>query len=269
MKEPVRVISDLHLGHKLSRIGRVEALRPLIAGAGTVVLNGDTWQELARPFRERSAVMLEELRRLCADEGAEPVFLPGNHDPGWPGSGWLELAGGRIIVTHGDALLDESSPWKREILADPQRVRELWARHPDAGHDPAARMAVAREVANELDSVEYPRGRRFLQRAWDAMVPPQRAWRMIYAWLTQGHAGAEFCRRYFPNAEVLVIGHFHFRGSWRCDDVLVLNTGSFMSPGRAEWVEWSGGLLRRGLIDECPDACCMGRLLGEWRLVSP
>ena len=42
MNEPVRVLSDLHLGHKVSRIDHVSALRPLIAGAGTVIFNGDT-----------------------------------------------------------------------------------------------------------------------------------------------------------------------------------------------------------------------------------
>ncbi len=49
--------------------------------------------------------MLEELKSLCREEGAEAVFLPGNHDPGWSGPGWVELAGGRIVVTHGDALV--------------------------------------------------------------------------------------------------------------------------------------------------------------------
>ena len=34
MNEPVRILSDLHLGHKISRISQVSALRPLIAGAG-------------------------------------------------------------------------------------------------------------------------------------------------------------------------------------------------------------------------------------------
>ena len=53
MNEPVRILSDLHLGHRVSRIERTSALRPLIAGAGTVIFNGDTWQELAEPFRGR------------------------------------------------------------------------------------------------------------------------------------------------------------------------------------------------------------------------
>ena len=67
MKGPVRILSDLHLGHKISRIADVDVLRPLVAGMGTVVFNGDTWQELALPFRDRSEAMLEELRALFAE----------------------------------------------------------------------------------------------------------------------------------------------------------------------------------------------------------
>jgi UDP-2,3-diacylglucosamine pyrophosphatase LpxH len=265
MREPIRILSDLHLGHKLSRIESVSALRPLIAGAGTVVFNGDTWQELAEPFRVRSAAMLEELKALCASEGVETVFLSGNHDPGWQGPGWVELAGGRIVVTHGDALMFAGSPWKREILVSGKRVHELWQKHPDAGHDAAARIDLAREIAFELCSVEYPLGRHFIQRAWDAVVPPQRALKMLESWFTQAAAGARFCEQYFPDAEVLVIGHFHHHGCWTRNQRLVIDTGSFASPGRAHWVEWNDGWLTRGEIEESPGHCRIGRNLGTWR----
>jgi predicted phosphodiesterase len=265
MNEPVRILSDLHLGYKVSRLERVSALRPLIAGAGTVVFNGDTWQELAPLYRERSAAMLAELRTLCAEEGAAAVFLSGNHDPGWPGPGWLELAGGRVIVTHGDALLFDGSPWKREILANGLRVKELWQQHPAAGHDVEERLRLAREIARTLCSVEFPRGRHFIQRAWDAVLPPQRALKMMRAWWTQGIYGARFCERYFPMAEALVIGHFHYQGCWRRHHRLVINTGSFTSPGRAHWVQWHDGWLTRGEVNESPDLCRIGRTLGAWR----
>jgi predicted phosphodiesterase len=265
MKEPVRILSDLHLGHKVSRIERVSALRPLIAGAGTVVFNGDTWQELAPPFRERSAVMLEELKALCAEEGVEVIFLAGNHDPGFGGPGWLELAQGRIIVTHGDALLRAGSPWKREILSANERVAELWKQHPNAGSDAEERMRLARTIARDLCSVEYPFGRSFFQRAWDATVPPKRALKMLESWFTQATAGARFCDRYFPNAEALVIGHFHWQGSWVNNRRLTINTGSFTDPGRAHWVEWNDGWLTTGEIEESPETCRIGRTLGVWR----
>lgn len=156
MKEPVRVLSDLHLGHRISRISEVEALRPLVAGAGTVVFNGDTWQELADSLRERSAVMLEDLRGMCEEEGVEAVFLPGNHDPGWDGDGWVELAGGRVVVTHGDSLYFDGSPWKREVMRGRERVLELWRKRPEAERDPRERMKLAREISLELCSEEYP-----------------------------------------------------------------------------------------------------------------
>jgi predicted phosphodiesterase len=265
MKEPVRILSDLHLGHRISRIEQVSALRPLIAGAGTVVFNGDTWQELAAPFRNRAAALLDELRALCAEEGAETVFLSGNHDPGWGGPGWVELAEGRIIVTHGDSLLFDGSPWKREIMVAGKRVLELWNEHPEAGRDVEERLRVARKIARELCSVEYPTGRHILQRAWDAVMPPKRAIKMIEAWFTQGAAGARFCERYFPDAEVLVIGHFHRQGCWVRNGRMVINTGSFLDPGRAHCVEWKDGWLTRHEINESPELCTIGQKLGVWR----
>ncbi|RYD23199.1 MAG: hypothetical protein EOP88_05090 [Verrucomicrobiaceae bacterium] len=265
MNEPIRVLSDLHLGHKISRIAEVEALRPLIAGAGTVVFNGDTWQELARPFYERSKMMLEQLRVLCREEGAEAIFLSGNHDPGWGGPGWVELAGGRIVITHGDALLFDGSPWKREILVNGQRVMELWDQFPGADHDVENRLRLAREIARELCSLEYPTGRHFLQRAVDAILPPKRAVKMLESWFTQGSEGAKFCDRYFPQAEVLLIGHFHFTGSWTRGNRRIINTGSFTAPGRAHWAEWNDGWLSHGVIDESPERCVKGETLNVWR----
>ena len=264
MKQPVRILSDLHFGHRVSRIAEVECLRPLIQGAGTVIFNGDTWQELARPYRETSQRMLDELKRLCADEGVEAVFLSGNHDPGWPGPGWIELAGGRIVVTHGDALLFASSPWKREILRCGDKVGELWQAHPQAWVDAEERLRVAREIAREMSSVEFPRGRGLLHRVVDAAIPPQRALYMMDAWLRQGEAGMDFCRRYFPKAEVLVMGHFHWPGSWRKDGILTLNTGAFMNPSRARWVEWREGWLEYGKVDESEKTCRKGEVLGVW-----
>jgi predicted phosphodiesterase len=266
MKEPVRLLSDLHLAHPVSRIERVSALRPLLEGVGTVIFNGDTWQELTRSLAARSAEMLAELRSLCAEVGCQPVFLSGNHDPGWEVPGWVELAGGRIVVTHGDALLFDGSPWKREILTQRERVVELWRNYPNAGAEVTERLRLAREIARVMPSLTPPGGKRLWQRAWDAATPPQRAINMLQTWWSQGQLAANFCDRYFPNAEVLVIGHFHWHGCWLRSGRRIINTGSFVNPGQAHWVDWHDGWLRRGVIDESPDACRVGKVLDIWRL---
>ena len=267
----VRILSDLHLGHKLSRVRDVQALRPLVEEVDTIIFNGDTWQELAREFRPRAERQIGELRELCADAGAKPVFLSGNHDPGWPGDGWITLAGGAVVVTHGDALLTAGSPWKREILANPGRVEALWRSHPEAAHNPTARIRLARAIASELRSVEYPSGRSLVRRVWDAVVPPRRAWCMLDAWLRQGGEGARFCERYFPDAGFLVIGHLHRAGCWHTGGRVVINTGAFMSPGKACLVDWFPGDQRLAWADideRDPAAFRPGPGNDVWRLAA-
>jgi UDP-2,3-diacylglucosamine pyrophosphatase LpxH len=266
MISSVRILSDLHLGHRVSRIGSVEQLRPLIAGAERVIFNGDTWQELARLFRERSASMLADLEKLCAEEGAEPLFLSGNHDPGWSGPGWAELAGGRILVTHGDAFFPDGSPWSREALTRQDKVGELWARYQEEIGDPAARILLAREMALLLRARDYPKGKRLWQRVFDAVRPPRRALEMLRVWATQADAAAMFAERYFPRAEIIVKGHFHRAGIWHKRGKLVVNLGAFMNPCPAMWADFDGSLFRCGKVDESGPEYRLGEISGVWRV---
>lgn len=268
MSERVLILSDLHMGHPVSRLERVAALEPLLAGVDAVIWNGDTWQEMTPPFRARSEDMLAELDALCARLGVRQCHLPGNHDPGWPGPGWQELANGAIVVSHGDALMDAGSPWKREILLNQHVVEEIWRNCPSARHDPWLRHQLARQIALQLPSVDHPEGRSLPQRVHDAIHPPRRALKILESWLGQADAGHAFCERFFPGCQVLLIGHFHHHGIWRRGDRLILNTGSFMNPATPCWAEWHDGWLRFGTIRESPSACHRGSVLGVWRIHS-
>lgn len=267
MREPVRILSDLHLGHDASTIDDVACLAPLIDGAGTVIFNGDTWQELASVFRPRGEVLLGALRELCARLGADPVFLPGNHDPGWDGPGWVGLAGGRVVVTHGDAVLWAGSPWSREAFARADQVRALWDAHRGADGDADERLRLAREIARTLRAASYGRGRSWPRRVCDALDPPRRAWEIARIWLAHGRATAEFGRHYFPRAEFLVVGHFHRPGLWESTRPTVINTGAHLHPHRAWWVEWNRGWLRCGKIQgRGEEDRRRGETRGVWRL---
>ena len=265
MKLPVRIFSDLHLGHKASRIVDVEALRPLFRGAGTVVLNGDTWEELSAGWRDSSAAMLGGMQRVLSEEGCEVVFLPGNHDPGWPGCGWLELAGGKIVVSHGDALLWGGAPWKREVRAGRGEIERMWAEFPEAGWDGAARHELARRVARRFSNTTHCKGRSRFARLLDAVFPPSRLWEMVKAWAGQGRLAGEFCERYFPAAELIVYGHFHCAGVRRVGARTALNLGSFVVPGRAMWAEWDGVNLKYGNVFEKSEDWGLGGAEEGWK----
>jgi predicted phosphodiesterase len=267
MKLPIRILSDLHLGHRVSRILRVESLRPLISGAGTVIFNGDTWQELALLFREKSIPMLEELKALCAEEGADTIFLPGNHDPGWPGPGWATLADGKILICHGDTLYAEGSPWSREALRMHADIHALWLRHQAAEHDLTARIQLAREIAHAIRAKEYPNGKKLYQRVLEAVRPPRRAYEILRVWATQADTAADFAEKYFPSAEIVLIGHFHRPGIWHRKGRLILNTGAFMNPCAARWVDYEDGILRYGeILGDGNGPFVRGQALGAWKV---
>lgn len=248
MKEPVLILSDLHLGHPASRLEDVEVLRPLLEGAGTVIFNGDTWQELAKDFRPKSEKLLEALKRLCRELEIEPLFLSGNHDPGWPGTGWMELADGCVVVTHGDAVLWAGSPWSREAFQREDQLMELWTQHLAAKDDAGERLRWARKVAITLKAARHPKGRSFLRRAMDAVNPPRRAFEILHAWWRHAVLSGRFADNYFPRSEVLVTGHFHCGGVWNLGRRLVINTGAYVAPHEALWVEWHQGWLRCGRV---------------------
>ncbi|MDP4625708.1 MAG: hypothetical protein NWT08_11290 [Akkermansiaceae bacterium] len=258
MRLPVRIFSDLHLGHKASRIEDVQSLMPLFEGAGTVVFNGDTWEELSPSWREKSGEMLDQLREMLASAGIDAVFLSGNHDPGWAGLGFIELAEGKVLVTHGDALLRDGAPWKREMLAGKAILDGLWRDFPEAETDPAARHELARAIARSLPTLHPPGGRSLFSRVLDAAFPPKRPWNMLKTWIGYGGLGATFCATYFPDAEILVTGHFHCRGIRKSAGKTVINTGSFVVPGPAGCVEWNGERLSMVAIVESKSGFGLG-----------
>jgi len=265
VKEPVLILSDLHLGHSASRIEQVASLRPLIEGAGTVIFNGDTWQELARALRARSRELLDELCLLCDELGADPVFLSGNHDPGWPGKGWVELADGKIVVTHGDAVMWAGSPWSREAFQREDQLLELWSEHCKAEDDAGERLRWARKVAITLKAARHPKGRSLLRRASDAVNPPRRAFEILHAWLKHSELTSAFAGTYFPQSEVVITGHFHCGGVWDLGRRLVINTGAYVAPHEALWGEWQDGWLRCGRVERT-GGYRRGKVLGVWRL---
>ena len=262
MKEPVLILSDLHLGHTASLIDDVAALEPLLRGAGTLILNGDTWEELARDFRDDGLRLWNDLQALCQRMEIDIIALPGNHDPSNGSQDYVALAEGKIVIMHGDSIFPEVAPWSRVAMLKKHEIQALIDRRPQT--TAAERFALAREVSKMLIPSYYAHSRNILARIWDAMTPPSRAWRMLVAWTTMVRQTRMVTGRYFPDCEIVICGHFHYSGSWNHNNMLVINSGSFMPPGSAYWCDWQQGHLRIGKIEKKDGHWQRGKILDLW-----
>lgn len=264
MREPVLILSDLHLGHKASTLDDVAALEPLLRGAGTLILNGDTWEELAREFRADGLRLWQELQKLCERLNIDLIALPGNHDPNNGSQNYASLAEGKIIVMHGDCIFPEVAPWSRMAILKQEQLHEVIENHPQ--ETIAQRFALARKITQLLIPSYYAHSKNILARIWDAITPPSRALRMLLAWMTMVDQTRRVTARYFPVCEIILCGHFHRSGFWEDGRMLVINSGSFMPPGSPYWCEWSGKHLRVGLIKKVCGTWQRGKILGLWSL---
>ncbi|CAN5171463.1 hypothetical protein BH23VER1_BH23VER1_14540 [soil metagenome] len=241
---PIRILSDLHLGHSGCLVRQVEELRPLVEGAGTIVLNGDTLEERARNFRARSDAMVAALRELCRVEGADVVVLTGNHDPSVSDVHYLDLLGGRVFVTHGDALFKMISPWSKRIDRSRAAIEAIRAEYSEEQLDDLdTRMELTKRSCFEMSAFESEMAPGLWSRLWTfgaELWPPRRPWAILTSWATAAPRAFRLLRRYRPQAEVMVIGHTHRPGVWRNGDKTVVNTGGFLAILNAWVVEIAG-----------------------------
>jgi predicted phosphodiesterase len=232
----IRILSDLHLGHTASRIQDVAQLAPLFEGSDEIIFAGDVWQEKEHRS-ERPARMFSELRELV---GAQGIFLRGNHDPGTEqGIAWL--AGKSVLVTHGDAVYRDATPWSREMSPHRKAVEEIVSRYD--GEDAQACSDRARDIALTIKPIPLPKLPVPLNFLATALWPPSRTLEMFRVWSTMGEECLRFLERVSPESRVVICGHFHRAGSWEKEGRVAINTGSFMRTSRPwcvdiddEWV---------------------------------
>jgi predicted phosphodiesterase len=236
-----RILSDLHYGEQASLVGSPRSLAPLLAGVSQLLLNGDTLDTRPGPF----PAITQHLRGTLADFVRETptVFITGNHDPDISPVHLHELAGGRVLVTHGDIAFDNIVPWSRDaplarqlVLRERARVGHAGLEHLLTAHRRAAFAIPTRDRA-EGRGWTYWGG--FLR---DVLWPPLRAARILRAWAEMPVRIAAWALAHRPQARFIIVGHTHRPGIWRRPDGrVVINTGSFCRP------------LGRLLVDVTPD----------------
>src|SRR5581483_4543041 len=231
LAEPIRIISDIHFGHPACIVDKPAALLPLFRGMGTVVFNGDSVELRFLRGRSEGKNNASKLRELVTNEGAQPVFINGNHDPIIAKESHLDLVDGAVLVTHGDMLFHDISPWSIEakIMAE-AHTKALEELHGDAFHDFEQRLSASKRaaLALELHKPSIPRGplaplATIARECW----PPWRPLQIFRCWFQTPAKAVALARVFRPRARIILIGHTHLCGIWRRGPRVVVNTGSF------------------------------------------
>ena len=232
LEEPIRIVSDLHFGHPASIIEQPGQLIPLFQGAKTILFNGDTVELRylrGRRIGMRNAVLMRE---ACAAAGARPVFLNGNHDPILSDLCHMDLVGGAVLVTHGDLLFHEISPWSHESnIIREAHSRELASMDEDSFLDFEKRLKASKRAALSIE-LRRSRLRRdnlsairtVLRECW----PPWRPLQIVHSWAVTPARAEALARVFRPQARIILIGHTHFSGCWKRGPRTIINTGSFL-----------------------------------------
>ena len=248
LTQPVVVLSDVHLRAGTDWPEALRRLRGLWQGAATVVFNGDTVSRTIAQDARRRAEVVDALTALCASDGVRPVLLGGNTDYPLTDLRHVYLAGGRVLVTHGDVILDEISPWHgrgRQIAAArAEAIGEMPPERRDTleGQLHAATEAIAR-TQHLAPLRRYGEGTATQRTNWYLrwLRRPRAVWSVLSFWRRMPHLAAQFITRYAPDARMIVIGHAHKPGVWTVAGRRVINTGCFEAPwARARVVRVEG-----------------------------
>lgn len=245
MEGITRIVSDLHLGHPGCRIRSVAHLRPLLVGAAMVVFNGDTVEQRHRLLAGTGARLLAELDALLDDVGAQRVYLRGNHDPEISTLDHLDLAEGRVFLTHGDALFRHLSPWSPKVWQAIPRMEAVRAEYGEerlaTDLDSLLECTHRCRALSEGTELEFKTGRFKTLRTMSRIVwPLGRPVNILKTWLTiPGHAH-QFRRRHRPGAKAILFGHSHFAGVWSRSGCSAINTGGYVSVMPARFVDLCG-----------------------------
>ncbi|MFI5336264.1 MAG: hypothetical protein ACHQ5A_05750 [Opitutales bacterium] len=257
----------MHFFDAGTRVRDLRQLEPLLAGVATLVINGDSCEMGHGPGAEQAP----GLQRFFRERVPEVVFVTGNHDPAISDTHELQLAGGRVWVTHGDVCFDDITPWSRHQPELHALVRAELALDPAADYcDLATRFRVMRaavqKLSEKVDRVD-PSLRARLGWLWHTLFPPRQPLAMLHAWRQLPVRAAALAVAQRPLAQVVVMGHVHLPGVWPSETgPTVVNTGSFFAPLGGHLVDLDGDVVTVRRITRRSGRFVPGKQITEIRL---
>jgi predicted phosphodiesterase len=243
VEEPIRILSDLHLGHTASLARGIEQIAPLYRDVRTVIFNGDTVEMRSARNRARAIRIMREVEAFCAAQAADTHFINGNHDPIISELNHLEIGGGSLLVTHGDTLFHEDDDvWSSDAAGERQTgisdadlarlVRILATNKPGSrGSHSTAHFDIPNGTWGQFTT--------FMKQTW----PPRRLARMVSGWRESPTRAVNLLRLYHPTARCVIVGHTHRPGVWHRHGYCVVNTGSYLPMLGRLAVDYEAGVV--------------------------
>ena len=250
----IRILSDLHWGHKASLIKASESLEGLVREADKLIFNGDTLEqkfEDSPSHLNKPLPSLSDFRDLLEKWNVEPLFLTGNHDPRISNAHYCELNGGDILVTHGDAIFHNIAPWSanKKVLenAVERGLASGFASKSFYSYLQMFKDASLEEHAlvKDYDPTVWGKIQIFLRQAW----PPTRALTILQCWREAPEKAIELVEKFQKAPRFLLIGHTHKPDISTIGETTIINTGSFFPwPGATTVDIDSHGLVVRKIV---------------------
>jgi predicted phosphodiesterase len=267
----IRVLSDVHYADKSSRVRNLEQLRPLFAGATSLVFNGDTLDTRPSDHPGETEKARREIQEFLQSAGIPFTLLTGNHDPDLSAVDSLEFADGQVLVTHGDVLFDNIVPWSKHAHMIRTKVIAALAALPEGESSQfEGRLKAFRVVSASLPQTHQMEKNPFkhaIRLAGDTVWPPHRFFSMVSAWNEAPERAATLARRHRPKARFVMIGHTHRPGVWKTPSgVVVINTGSFCKPFGAMSVDITPDKVRVNRLVTKKGAFHQGAVVAEFPL---
>jgi predicted phosphodiesterase len=245
VEEPIRIISDLHLGHSASLARNIAQVEPLFQDVRSVVFNGDTIEMRSERSRERAQEILLEVQQFCRQQHAATCFINGNHDPIISTTNHLELGEGSLLVTHGDVLFHET-PHRSGRATHRNGGRPKFPRQLSVNDRATLEQILStnKRVSHAISYEDFtiPNGpwgqfTTFMRQTW----PPRRFVSMVSNWKDNPGRAVDLVRVYCPRTRCVIVGHTHLPGIWHRHGYHVINTGSYLP------------MLGRLAVDYCDD----------------
>lgn len=273
MSVKIRIVSDLHVGHKASVVDNIQALAPLAEDVDWLIFNGDTLELKYGDFDSKQYDAELEKRRFddeAAKWGCKISLITGNHDPEISELHSLSLLNGDVFVTHGDGLFPEIAPWSSNIKSLQKHAAMI---DPDATgksekdlhdylelHKKVTILAHADD--KEYNPTMWGKVKIFVHQAW----PPTTPFRVMKSWSEVPARARSLVARFGLAPKFIVIGHSHNPGVWKRGNQTVINLGSFFPWPGARCIDIDENTLKVRKIRKRQNDVKVGRTIASFDL---